>query len=161
MFAQKWQGTLAGMSDGASGLNTGSAALTGGISSWGELSGFSDDLTMGAIDWQRIIDQAFATGSQAINAYSGRTGGVQVGYNPQQGGIFAIQQTSPVYDEAAIYARGGVAPYGVNPYTQGPQGGAAEDALGSVANFVSQHPIWVFGGLAALYLLYRQPPHRR
>lgn len=44
-----------------------------------------------SIDWNAIINQGFAIGSQAINAYSGQNTGTQIGYNPNQGGVFAIQ----------------------------------------------------------------------
>ena len=129
------------------------------------LEGFTDGTAgFGDIDWQAVINQGFAVGSQAIAAYSGAHGGIQVGYNPAQGGVFAIQATRPVYDETQAYLNN---PYaGLNAQQVAAlqaqnRGGVAEDALGSLASFVSQHPIMVFGGIAALFLLYREPPRRR
>ena len=165
MFASKFGAntTLGGLTDGASGQLTGNEVgipTAINFSNWSDLSGFSDK-TLGDIDWQSIINQGFAVGSQAITAFSGAHGGTQIGYNTSQGGIFAIQATRPVYDEATMYAN----PYaGMNAQQIAAlqnRGGVAEDALTSTANFVSQHPIMVFGAIAALFLLYREPPRRR
>src|SRR3954471_4005786 len=119
MFSQKYLNqTLGGMTEGSAGF--------------------------GDIDWNSIIQQAFATGSQAISAYSGAHGGIQVGYNPQQGGVFSIQQTQPnLSAENALY--GGGVPAGAMTAQQiaalnASRGGVAEDAVGSIASFVSQHP---------------------
>ena len=124
------------------------------------LGGFSDQWTLGdTIDWNSIIRQAIATGDHAISAFSGAHTGTQVGVNAQ-GGIFSI---TPSYDEATLYNRG-LNPVTGYPYasTQYPaQQGVAEDALGSIGNFVSQHPLMVFGGIAALLLLMREPPRSR
>lgn len=154
MFSQKFGSGMGGMTDGASGLVTGNDAGLGGFSGGSSTLGDVD------LDWQDIINQAFAVGSQAISAFSGQHGGVQVGINPQ-GGIFAITPSNQT-----LYS----SPYGgltaqqiaaLNEQRQFAGGGVAEDALGSLSSFVSQHPLMVFGAIAALFLLYREPPRRR
>jgi hypothetical protein len=160
MFSQKFGGGLGRNTGGGDKANIGGWGDISGFSdTWSGLSGFSDELTMGDIDWQSIINQGFAVGSQAINAFGGAHTGTQVGVN-SSGGIFAIQQTThPTFDEATLYSQG-VNPVGGTPVVV-PQQGVAEDALGSISALVSQHPIMVFGGIAALFLLYREPPRRR
>lgn len=113
------------------------------------------------IDWNAIINQSFAVGSQAINAYSGAHGGVQVGYNPSQGGVFAIQPSSGYSDSG----------YGANPYANmtPAQVAAYNSSLGSgvgsgvdgILQWASNNPMIVLGGAVGLYLLFREPPRAR
>lgn len=122
--------------------------------------GFEDSISNpNRIDWNSIIQQGFAVGSQAINAWSGQNGGVQVGYNPAQGGVFAIQSNQP---NQPVYQ---------NPYAnmtpeqvialQRRQSGLAEDAAGGIMGFIEKYPIPIAGGVLALFLLMKEPPRRR
>lgn len=111
------------------------------------------------INWNAVINQGIALGSHAISAFSGQHTGTQIGYNVSQGGVFAI---TPRYDETPYYGGG----YGnLSPQQlaalQAAQGGVAEDALGSITRFVSDHPIMIGGIVLGLYLLNREPPRRR
>lgn len=113
------------------------------------------------INWNAIIQQAFAVGSHAISAYSGQNTGTQVGYNSAQGGVFAIQ---PTVGSGQNYAQS-------NPYANWTpaqieaerrrQGGLAEDAASGIMGFIEKHPIPIAGGVLALFLLMREPPKRR
>lgn len=139
-----------------------------GISSSGGGGTLGDDISTQTpqrppLDWDAIIRQGFAVGSQAINAFSGRTTGTQIGYNPTQG-IFAIQQTQPNYDDR----------YAANPYAsytpeqlalrqqQGGGGGIGLDsAAGGIINFVANNPLLVGAVALGAFLLFREPPRSR
>lgn len=117
------------------------------------------------INWQSIINQGFGLGSQAISAWGhnptqqvGTSGiiGIGQGYSPAAVLQAQSQQNSQLLSQqqALLAAQRG------HTVAIGGQG-VAEDALGSLGVFVSQHPLMVFGGIAALLLLYKQPPSRR
>lgn len=109
------------------------------------------------LDWNNIINQGFAIGSQIIGAF-GRNPTTQIGYNPATGGIFAIggQQQVPPYQ---------------NPYAgltadqvrqlQGGVGSTVGGGIDGIVNWLLANPVITFGGIAALYLLFREPPRRR
>ena len=111
------------------------------------------------IDWNAIINQAFGVGSQAISAFSGAHGGIQVAYNPAQGGVFAIQPNAvqPTYNDP--YA--GMSQAQINSLQRTSGGGVAEDAFGSITNFVSEHPLVLAAGALGVYLLMKDPPRSR
>jgi len=142
------------------GFNGGTLGGGGGTWGGGNIIGGGDWGSGGGsgINWQSVINQGFGLGSQAIGAW---------GHNPTQqiggAGVLGIGQG---YSPAAILnASGGMQrpPTGVisNPGLTGANGGVAEDALGSLSRFVTQHSGMVFIGIAAMFLLYRQPPSRR
>ena len=114
-------------------------------------------------NWLTVFNQSVGLASQAISAW-GRNPSTQVGQQ-YSGGVFTIQAIRPAYDDTTMYQRG----IQTNPYAGFTpdqlaalqRGGAAEDALGSIGNFVSAHPLMVFGGIAALFLLFKEPPRRR
>jgi hypothetical protein len=122
------------------------------------IGGGSGSTWGGGIDWQSIINQGFGLGSQAISAW---------GHNPTQqvgtGGIIGIGQG---YSPAALLQASAQQQIAQQPVFSAPHAGpggqgVAEDALGSLGVFVSQHPLMVFGGIAALFLLMTKPPSRR
>lgn len=112
------------------------------------------------IDWNAIINQGFAVGSQAINAFGGRTVGTQIGYNPSQGGVFAIQPS---------VTQGGHTEY-PNPYAgmtpaqianyQRSLGGGVGSGIDGALQWATDNPAVVFGAIAALYLLFKDPPNK-
>ena len=119
---------------------------------------FEDPVSNPSINWNAIIQQAFALGSHAISAFSGQNTGTQIGYNPNQGGVFAIQPN--------IAAGGNV---GNQPIYQTPeqlayqrkQAGLLEDAGGGIMAFIEKYPIPIAGGVLALFLLFKDPPRSR
>lgn len=114
------------------------------------------------IDWNAIINQGFAIGSQAINAYSGRTTGTQIGYNASNRSIFAIQQT-PNYDDR--FPGVGFANAALNPAVQygagGPGAVGLDDAATSITTYIARNPLLVGGIALGAFLLFREPPSRR
>jgi hypothetical protein len=114
----------------------------------------------GGINWNNVLDLGFGLGSQIVQAQGrnptqqiGGAGvvGIGGGYNPS-----SVLQAGAAYNRGAgqvpIYAAAGAGVHG---------GGVAEDTVGSLSRIVAQHPLMIFGGIAALFLLYRQPPGRR
>lgn len=111
------------------------------------------------IDWNSIIQQGFAVGSQAINAWSGQNGGVQVGYNPAQGGVFAIQSNQPnqpVYQDPRV----NMTPQQLQAYNNSIGGGVGSGIDGAL-NWVTQNPLLVGGVALGAYLLFKDPPRSR
>ena len=116
-------------------------------------------------NWLTVFNQSVGLASQAISAW-GHNPSTQVGQQ-YSGGVFTIQAIRPAYDDTTAYYRNVQS----NPYAglnaqqlavlTAQRGGVAEDALGSLGNFVSAHPLMVFGGIAAVYLLMSEPPRRR
>lgn len=124
-----------------------------------------EETTLGAIDWNAVINQGFAVGSQAINAFSGAHGGAQVGYNSGSGGIFAIQATPRNnFDDTTRYQT-------ANPYAglnaqqiaslQSRGGLGLDDAAGSITGFVQRNPLLVGAAALGAFLLFKEPPRRR
>lgn len=113
------------------------------------------------INWNAIIQQAFAVGSHAISAFSGQNTGTQVGYNTGQGGVFAIQpnvqNAGGGYSGAPVYTPEQLAMLSRN----NGNGGIGEDAFASITEFVQKYPVQIGAGVLALYLLMREPPKRR
>jgi len=123
--------------------------------------GFEDPVSNpNRIDWNAIIQQGFAVGSQAINAFSGQNGGVQVGYNPAQGGVFAIQSNQP---NQPVYQSpyGNMTPEQIQAYQRNSLGGGVGSGIDGALNWVSQNPLLVGGVVLGAYLLFKQPPGRR
>ena len=120
-----------------------------------------EETTLGAIDWNAIINQGFAVGSQAINAFSGAHGGTQVGYNAGQGGIFAIQ-TNPrnAFDDTTRYQTAGLNAQQLAAL-QNRGGLGFDDAAGSVTGFVQRNPLLVGAVALGAFLLFKDPPRRR
>ncbi len=105
-----------------------------------------------SIDWNNIISRGFDLGSQFMQSYGGRTVGTQT-YG-SGGQIFAIQ-ARPTYDESYQYA-----PVG-NQQLTGGVGGTVGSGIDGVFSWLMSNPIITFGGIAAVYLLFREPPRRR
>lgn len=115
------------------------------------------------IDWNAIINQGFAFGSQALNSFGGRTVGTQFGYNPTQGGVFAIQPS------ATQGYSGGYTEYPYSQMTPAQQqqayqrslGGGVGSGVDGILQWASDNPMIVLGGAVALYLLFKEPPRGR
>ncbi len=122
--------------------------------------GLAGDMeTMDGIDWNNIINQAFGVGSQAISAFSGRNSGTQIGYNPASQSVFAIQASNTRgFDETPIYYAQGQQQAGYGP--QG-VGGTVGSGVDGIFNWLMSNPLITFGGIAGLYLLFKEPPRRR
>ena len=109
--------------------------------------------TMGDIDWNSIINRGFDLGSQFMQSYGGRTVGTQT-YG-SGGQIFAVQ-TKPSYDDGPVYT--GVP---TNMQQVGGVGGTVGSGVDGIFNWLMSNPLITFGGIAALYLLFKEPPRRR
>lgn len=112
------------------------------------------------INWNAIIQQAFAVGSHAISAFSGQNTGTQVGYNTGQGGVFAIQpnvQTSG-YTQTNPYAN--MTPQQIQAY-QNSVGGGVGSGIDGALSWVTQNPLLVGGIALGAYLLFKDPPRSR
>lgn len=118
-----------------------------------------DDATLGKIDWNSIINQAFGVGSQAISAFSGQNTGTQIGYNSSQG-VFAINPGGSIpnsqrFDETNLQTQLALA-------AAQRQGGLGFDAAaGGIMSYISNNPLLVGGIALGAYLLFREPPKRR
>jgi hypothetical protein len=124
-----------------------------------ETMGLIDYGSSGGINWNNIINQAFGIGSQAIAAFSGKNTGTQIGYNPASQSVFAIQPNqSPRFDDTPTYYAQGQQPAGYGP--QG-VGGTVGSGVDGIFNWLMSNPLITFGGIAALFLLFREPPRRR
>lgn len=118
------------------------------------------------INWNQIINQGFGIGSQAISAFSGAHGGTQIGYNPSSQSVFAIQQTQPTTNFGATanpYA--GMSPAQIQAAQAAIRTSGAGAALGGgldgIFNWLMANPLIAFGGVAALFLLFKEPPRRK
>lgn len=112
------------------------------------------------IDWNAILNQAFAVGSHAISAFSGQNTGTQVGYNAGQGGVFAIQ---PQTQNAGGYAQNPYAnmtPQQIQAY-QNSVGGGVGSGIDGALNWVTQNPLLVGGIALGAFLLFKDPPRSR
>lgn len=111
------------------------------------------------INWNSIINQAFAVGSHAISAFSGQNSGTQVGYSPSTG-VFAIQSNAlvpvntPAVDPYAGWTREQIT-------ADMKRKGLLEDAGSGIVAFIEKYPIPIAGGVLALFLLMKEPPKRR
>jgi hypothetical protein len=112
---------------------------------WGE-GNFGD------IDWNSIINRSFDLGSQFMQSYGGRTVGTQT-YG-SGGQIFAVQ-TKPSYDDSYQYA------VPTNVQQSAGVGGTVGGGVDGIFNWLMANPVITFGGIAALYLLFKEPPRRR
>jgi hypothetical protein len=124
---------------------------------WGEGNFGFGELVEGRsgsrIDWNSIINRGFDLGSQFMQSYGGKTVGTQT-YG-SGGQVFAVQ-AKPAYDDSYQYT------VPSNVQTQG--GGVGSTVGGGVDgifNWLMANPLITFGGVAALYLLFREPPRRR
>jgi hypothetical protein len=108
--------------------------------------------TMGDIDWNAIINRGFDLGSQFMQSYGGRTVGTQT-YG-SGGQIFAVQ-AKPTYDDSYQYT----VPTSVQQ--PGGVGGTVGSGVDGIFNWLMANPVITFGGIAALYLLFKEPPRRR
>lgn len=141
------------------------------------LLGGGDDETMGipiggvetyssGINWNNIINQGFGIGSQLISAFSGQHGGTQIGYNPASQSVFAITPTRSNYDDGPVYASANspyatLTPQQVAALQQGGVGSTVGSGVDGIFNWLMSNPLITFGGIAALYLLFREPPRRK
>lgn len=129
------------------------------------LIGGGDDETMGEssfkINWNDIINQAFGIGSQAISAYSGQNTGTQIGYNPQSQSVFAIHQNPRNFDDRVGGYPQTYTPQQYAAMQQGGAGATVGGGIDGIFNWLMANPVITFGGIAALYLLFKEPPRRR
>lgn len=116
------------------------------------------DGTLGAIDFNSIINQGFGIGSQLI-ASLGKRPTQQIGYSPGTG-LFAIGTPATGYDSAS-YQTGQLTAAQYAQLQGAQRGGVAEDAVSSITSFVSRNPLLVGAALLGTYLLFREPPRRR
>lgn len=121
-----------------------------------------DDFSAGSnnrIDWNSIINQGFALGSQALNSFGGAHTGTQFAQGPQ--GIFNIAQSGVPQQGYGGY--GGMTPeqqaWLVSQQNRGGLG--FDDAAGSIMSFITRNPLLVGAGVLGVYLLFREPPKRR
>ena len=130
----------------------------------------NDSVFLGDIDWNAIINQGFAIGSQVIGAV-GKRPTTQIGYNANTDSIFAIGGAGGTIASGypVNYATN---PYASNPYAANPYGNpslgvgtSVGSSLGSgldgAFNWAAQNPLLVAGGALALFLLFKEPPRRR
>src|SRR5687767_527722 len=166
MFFEK-QHTFAGSSDSTfEGGLAGDMETMGGFGfDWGGIAtNVNSALGSGnnSINWNNIINQAFGIGSQAISAFSGRNTGTQIGYNPASQSIFAIQPNPRTsFDDGPVYYAQGQpgVPAGYGP--QGGVGGTVGSGVDGIFNWLMSNPLINCGDIAALYLLFKEPPRRR
>lgn len=122
---------------------------------------YGGETLAGPIDWQSVINQGFAIGSQIVGAI-GKRPTTQIASG--QSGIFAVNPPAGAYSEmppgyyqlasqqqtAALLAA-----------QQNRSGLGADDALGSVLSFVQRNPLFVGAIALGLFLLFKEPPRRR
>jgi hypothetical protein len=113
-----------------------------------------------SIDWNGIINQGFALGSHAISAFSGQNSGTQIGYNRSQG-VFAIQGNQPSGNYSASPYAGMSAEQMAAYQRSAGVGGTVGSGVDGIFNWLMSNPLITFGGIAGLYLLFREPPRRR
>lgn len=112
------------------------------------------------INWNAIIQQAFAVGSHAISAFSGQNTGTQVGYNTGQGGVFAIQPNTQAGGYAAANPYANMTPQQIQAY-QNSVGGGVGSGIDGALNWVTQNPLLVGGIALGAFLLFKDPPRSR
>lgn len=122
-----------------------------------EIAG-SSSMPRNPIDWNGVINQGFALASQAFNSFGGQTVGTQFATNRTQGGIFALQPT-------ANQGGGGYQPTYTPEQLAAMQGGGVGGTIGGgvdgIFNWLMSNPLITFGGIAAIYLLMKEPPRSR
>lgn len=133
--------------------------LAAGSGYWGEgnFNGFFGELEGGSgskIDWNSIINRGFDLGSQFMQSYGGRTVGTQT-YG-SGGQVFAVQ-AKPAYDDSYQYTM----PANTNMQGGGGVGSTVGGGVDGIFNWLMANPLITFGGIAGLYLLFREPPRRR
>ena len=111
-----------------------------------------------SIDWGNVINQGFALASQAFNSFGGRTVGTQFGYNPTKGGIYAL--AVPAYEGPGGGIGDATRTAQKNEEDRGP-GSTLGSGLDGVLGWLMANPVITFGGVAALYLLFKEPPRRK
>jgi hypothetical protein len=118
--------------------------------------------TLGAIDWNSIINQGFAIGSQAIGAFGKRpTTQVAAG----QGGIFAINAPNATYSNGVppgyyqLAAQQQTAALLAAQQNRNRLG--VDDAIGSILSYIERNPLFVGAIVLGLFLLFKEPPRRR
>ncbi|MDI1241213.1 MAG: hypothetical protein PSX80_04755, partial [bacterium] len=105
-----------------------------------------------SVNWNNVINQGFALASQAFNSFGGQTVGTQFASNPSAGGVFALQ-AKPAYDDSYRYT-----PTTAQVQTTGGVGGTVGSGVDGIFNWLMSNPLITFGGIAGLYLLFREPP---
>ncbi|MBX3299764.1 MAG: hypothetical protein KF736_09915 [Acidobacteria bacterium] len=118
------------------------------------------DGTLGAIDWNSVINQGFGFGSQLI-ASLGKRPTQQFAYSQGSGGIFALGTPVSGYDSGGGYQPSQLTAAQYAQLQQSTRGGVAEDAFSSITSFISRNPVLVAGGALGVYLLFREPPRSR
>ena len=121
-----------------------------------------DDFSSGRnrIDWQSIINQGFALGSQAMQSFGGAHTGTQ--FAQGNNGIFAIQASNQTPagnyrgDEQGLTYEQRLA---LEKYRK--SGLGADDAFAKLTEFISAHPMTVAGIALGAYLLFKEPPKSR
>jgi len=116
--------------------------------------------TLSGIDWNSVINQGFAIGSQAIGAF-GKRPTTQVAAGP--GGIFAINPANPAYSEVpqGYYQLAAQQQTAALLAQQNSNRVGADDAISSIVSYVERNPLFVGAIALGLFLLFKEPPRRR
>ena len=125
---------------------------------FGFLMPYDDDYSNSSttLDWNNIINQGFAIGSQIVGAF-GKNPTTQVAYNPAQNSIFAVGQTG----QQTYNPYGNLTQQQIAALQQGGVGSTVGGGVDGIVNWFMRNPAILLGGGLALYLLFRQPPGRR
>jgi hypothetical protein len=113
--------------------------------------------TGATIDWSAIISRGFDLGSQAIAAW-GRNPTTQSAYDPRNNSVF---QLSPNQSGSYSSPYSNLTPQQLAALQSGGVGSTVGSGVDGIFNWLMSNPVITFGGLAALYLLFREPPRRR
>lgn len=123
------------------------------------LGGGSSNSSNG-IDWNSIINQSFAIGSQAIAGW-GRNPTTQIAHNQSQG-VFAIQSNpNQSYQQQTYNPYANMTPAEYEQYKKNTLGGGLGSGLDQTIKWATENPMIVFAAIAGVYLLMREPPKRR
>lgn len=112
------------------------------------------------LDWNGIINRGFDLASQAFQSFGGRTVGTQtygsggqifaINTQNQGGGYSGNPYGSMTAEQIAAYQR-----------AQSRVGGTIGSGVDGIFDWLMENPLITFGGIAAIYLLMREPPRRR
>lgn len=105
-------------------------------------------------NWLSVFNTSAALASQAIGAW-GRNPTTQIG----SGGVFQIGGGATAGNFPNPYS--GLTPQQLSAMQSGGVGGTIGGGVDGIVNWLMANPVITFGGIAALFLLFREPPRRR
>ena len=109
--------------------------------------------------WQTVLNQSVGLTSQIIGAYGHNpTQQIYPGYGPIGGGYNPTSQNQSI---AQILAASQAQQYALQHGGTSGSGVGLDDAATSITSFITRNPLLVAGGVAALFLLFREPPRSR